>query len=122
LEEQAGVVGSFAAVGGTEFGLPGCGAHGNDVDDAANGAGAVERAGAAADELDALNGEFGLLLPVDPAADGVVEGYVVVGDKRAAGGGGAEAAQADSLGGGVGDERTGTAEKLEAGNLSDLAV
>ena len=69
-----------------------------------------------------MNGELGLLLPVNPAADGIVEGHVVVDDECAAGGGGAEAAQADSLGCGVGDERTGTAEELEAGNLADLAV
>ncbi len=43
LEQQAGVVGSFAAVGGTEFGLPGCWMDGDDVDDAADGAGTIER-------------------------------------------------------------------------------
>ena len=122
LEQQAGVVGSFAAVAGTEFGLPGCWTDGNDVDDAADGAGTIEIAGAAADQFDALDGELGLLLPVNPSADGVVEGHIVVGNKRAAGGGGTEAAQADALRCGVGDERTGAAEELEAGNLADLAV
>ncbi len=69
-----------------------------------------------------MNGELGLLLPMNPSADRVVEGYVVVGDKRAAGGGGAETAQADALRCGIGDERTGAAKKFEAGNLADLAV
>ena len=98
------------------------GRDGNHVDDAADGAGAVEIAGAAAHQFDAVDGELGLLLPVNPSADGVVEGHIVFGDQRAAGGGGTEAAQADALRGGIGHQRTGAAEQLDAGKLAQLAI
>ena len=85
------------------------GADGDDVNDAADGAGTVKVAGAAADEFDGLDGELGLLLPVNPTAERVVERDIVFGDQSAAGRGGTEGAKADSLRGGIGDERTGAA-------------
>ena len=38
LSERAGIVGAFPTVSGGEFGGVGCGANGNDIDDAADGA------------------------------------------------------------------------------------
>ena len=102
--------------------MVGGGADRNDVDDAADGARSIEVAGAAADEFDGLDGELGLLLPVNPSAERVVERHIVFGDERAAGGGGTQAAQADALRGGIGDQRTGAAEELDAGKLAQLIV
>jgi hypothetical protein len=69
-----------------------------------------------------VDGELGEFFPVDPAAVGVVEGDVVEDDEGAAGCGGAEAAEGDAFGGGVGDEGAGAAEELEAGDLAEFAV
>ena len=69
-----------------------------------------------------MDGELGPFLPVDPATDGVVQRNVVLGHQGAAGGGGSQAAQANALRRGVGDERTGAAEKLDAGKLAHLIV
>ena len=59
---------------------------------------------------------------MDPPANGIVERHIFHGEQGAAGGGGAEAAQAESLRGGVGDERAGAAEELDAGQLAELAI
>jgi hypothetical protein len=59
---------------------------------------------------------------VDPAGEGVVEGNVVLGDESAAGGCRSEAAQAEALGGWVGDQRAGAAERFYAGDKAKLAV
>ena len=93
-----------------------------NVDHAADGARSVEVAGAAADELDVFDGELGLLLPVNPAAERVVERDIVFGDEGAAGGGGTEGAKADSLRSGIGDERAGAAKELDAGKLAQLVI
>jgi hypothetical protein len=100
----------------------GGGPHGDHVQHAADGAGTVEVAGAAAHEFGTLDGELRLLLPMNPSADGVVEGHIVLGDEGAAGRSGAEAAYADSLRGGIGNERTGAAEHFNAGQLAHLVV
>ena len=62
---------------------------------------------------------MGLLGPVDVAAKGIVERGAVFEDKRAAGGGGAEAAERDALAGGVGDAGGCAAVELEAGVLAE---
>ena len=62
---------------------------------------------------------MGLLGPVDVAAERVVERGAVFEDKRAAGGGGAEAAERDALAGGVGDAGGCAAVELEAGVLAE---
>ena len=85
--ERAGIVGAFAAVAGADFDEVGGRPDGDHVEHAADGAGTIEIAGAAADEFGALNSELGLLFPVNPSADGVVEGHVVLCDEGAAGGG-----------------------------------
>ena len=120
--EQAVVVCSLAAIAGAEFSGVGRGAHGDHADHAADGAGTVEIAGAAAHQFDAPKGQFGLLLPVNPSAYGVVQRDIVLGEQGAAGGGGTQAAQADSLRGGVCHQRTGTAEEFDTGKLAKLAV
>ena len=102
--DEAVVAGAFRAVAGADLSEVCCGAHGDYVDDAADGAGAVEVAGAAADHLDALDGQLWLLLPVNPVGEGVVERNVILGDEGAAGGSGAESSEAQALGGGIGDE------------------
>ena len=100
----------------------GGGTRGDDVDDAAERAGAVEVGAAAGGEGDGVDGLGGDFVPVDPAAEGIVHGDVVLKDERAAGGGGAEAAQRDALAGGVLHARTGAAEEFEAGLLAELVV
>ena len=87
FEEEVCVVGVFGAVVGVQFGEVAVGALLHDVDNAADGGGAVEVAGAATDDFDGSDGELGELFPVDPAGEGVVERDVVFGDQGAAGGG-----------------------------------
>ena len=94
----------------------------DDIDDAADGAGAVKIAGASAGQFDVVDGERGLLLPVDPAAERVVEGHILLRDECAASGGGTEAAQADALRRGIGNERWRAAEEFDAGKLPELIV
>ena len=120
--QQAVVVGAFAAHCGTELDPVGRRAYGNHVDHAADGARSVEVADAAANKLDVADGELGLLLPVNPSAERIVERHIVLGDEGAAGGGGTESAKADALRSGIGDERAGTAEKLDAGKLAQLVI
>ncbi len=122
FSEQTGIESGFVAVTCPQLGTIGRGAGRDDVDDAADGARSIQVAGTAADDFDAVNGELGLLLPMNPSADGVVEGHVVFSDQRAAGGGGTQAAQADALRGGIGHQRTGAAEQLDAGKLAQLIV
>ena len=102
--------------------VAGRGPGGDHVDDAANGARPVEIAGSAAHHFDIANGELRLLVPVDPSAQRIVERLIVFRDQSAAGGGGTEAAQADALRGGVGDQRTRSAVELHARKLAHLAV
>jgi len=59
---------------------------------------------------------------MDGSGEGVVQRDIVFGEQGAAGGGGTECAEAHSLRGGVGDQRTGAAEELEAGKLAELVV
>ena len=59
---------------------------------------------------------------MNPAAERVVERDIVFGDQSAAGGGGTESAKTDSLRGGIGDERAGTAKELDAGQRAQLIV
>ena len=114
--------GGLAAAEGIEVEAR-CGGVGrDDVDDAAEGGRAVEVGAAAGGDGDGVDGEGGDLVPVDPAAEGVVEGGVVGEDEGAAGGGGAEAAQRDALAGGVLHARAGAAVEFEAGLLAQLVV
>ena len=100
----------------------GGGARGDDVDDAAERAGAVEIGAAAGGDGDGFDGLGGDFVPVDPSAEGIVHGDVVLEDEGAAGGSGAEAAQRYALAGGVLHARTGAAEEFEAGLLAELVV
>ena len=122
LCQRAGVVGAFAAAGGAHFQLLGGGMCGNEADHAADGRRAVEVAGAAAHQFHAVDGECRLFEPVNPAADGIVERHVVHHKQCPAGGGGPQAAQADALRRGIGNERAGAAEGFNAGNLTHGAV
>jgi hypothetical protein len=94
-----GCVGAKVEVGGglaatEDVGVEarGGGVGGDDVDDAAEGGGAVEIGAAAGGEGDGVDRFGGDLVPVDPAAEGVVEGRVIGEYEGAAGGGGTEAA------------------------------
>jgi hypothetical protein len=79
------VPGLLAAIAGTELGGVGCGRERDHVDHAADSARTIEVACAAADQLNLADGERRQLLPVNPAAEGIVEGHVVVSDQGAAG-------------------------------------
>ena len=122
LREQAVIECAFGAVAGPQFAEILGGPRRDQADHAAHGAGAVEVAGAAAHQFDALDRQFGLLLPVNPPSYGVVQRHVVLGDQGAAGGGGTEAAQADALRGGVGHQGAGAPEQLDAGKLTQPSV
>jgi len=98
------------------------GVGGDDVDDTAESGGAVEVGAAAGGEGDGVDGLGGDLVPVDPAAEGIVEGCVVGEDEGAAGSRGAEAAEGDALAGGVLHAGAGAAVELEAGLLAELVV
>ena len=120
--QQAVVVGAFATHCGTELDPVGRRAYGNHVDHAADGARSVEVADAAANKLNVADGELGLLLPVNPSAERIIERDIVLGNESAAGGSGTESAKADALRSGIGHERAGTAEKLDAGKLAQLVI
>ncbi len=114
--------GVLAAADGRGVEARGGGAGGDDVDDAAEGAGAVEVGASAGGDGDGVDGFGGDFVPVDPAAEGIVHGDVIFEHEGAADGGGAEAAERDALAGGVLDARAGAAEELEAGLLAELVV
>ena len=69
-----------------------------------------------------LDGQLRLFLPVNPSADGIVQRHIVFSDQGAAGRGGTQAAQADSLRRGIGHQRTRPAEHLHAGKLAQFVV
>jgi hypothetical protein len=95
---------------------------GDHVDDAAKGAGAVEVGAAAGRDghgFDCFGGDF---VPVDPSAEGVIHGDVVLEDEGSAGRGGSESAQGDALTGRILNARTGAAEEFEAGLLAEFVV
>ena len=117
--DGGGVLGAAESVG---FEMRGGGAGGNDVDDAAEGAGAVEIGAAPGGNGDGVERVGGDFVPVDPSAEGIVQGDVVLEDEGAAGGGGAEAAERDALTGGVLDAGAGAAEEFEAGLLAEFVV
>jgi hypothetical protein len=117
--EVGGVFGGAGEVG-CEEGFGGDGR--DDVDDAAEGAGAVEVGASAGGEGDGFDGFGWKFRPVNPAAEGVVEGDAGGEDERAAGGGGAESAERDALAGGVGDPGAGAPEEFEARVLAEAFV
>jgi len=86
---------------------------GHNIHDAADGAGAVEIRSAATQQLYLVDREGWNLVPMNPAAEGIVERNLVTDYERAAGSGAAEAAQAEAFGGGIGRPRAGAAEELE---------
>ncbi len=68
------------------------------LDDAAERVGAVQIAARPADDLHPLDGSLRHLVPVNPAAEGVVQREAVGEHQRATGAGAREAAQGDALG------------------------
>ena len=86
---------------------------GEDLDDAADRVGAVEVAAAAAQHLDAVDRRLRQLVPVDPAAERVVERHAVGEHQRPARTGAAQAAQRDALRRGIRHARRGAAEQRE---------
>ena len=70
---------------------------------------------AARRDVDGVEDELGKLVPVDPAAEGVIQRDAIFEDERAADRGGAEATEGDALAGGVLDPGAGPAEELEPG-------
>src|SRR5580704_2133649 len=95
---------------------------GDDVDDATERARSVEIGAAAGCEGDRFDGFGRDFVPVNPSAEGIVHGDVVLEDEGAAGCGGAETAQGNALAGGILYARAGTAEEFEAGLLTELVV
>ena len=89
---------------------------GNDVDDATDGGGAIEVGCATAKQVDAVDGKSGDLVPVDPAAEGIVERQLIRHDERAAGSRGPKATQRDTFSRRVGRPGTRTAEQREPGH------
>ena len=94
----------------------------HELDDAAQGPGAVEVRRPAPQHLDALEGEAGHSRPVDPAAERVVEREAVGEDEGAARPARPEPPQRHALGGGVGGAAAGAAEEGEAGDLPQRVV
>ena len=119
---QADGGGRLAAAEGIEIEAGGGGTDRDDVDDAAERAGAVEVRAASGGEGDCVDGLGGNLVPVDPAAEGIVHGDVVLEDEGAAGRSRAEATQGDALAGGVLHARAGAAEEFETGLLAEFVV
>ena len=92
------------------------------LDHAADGVGAVQVAGAAAHDFDAVDRHLRHAIPVDPAAEGVVERHAVGEHQRPAGARGRQPAQRDALRGRVGGARRRTAEQREAGREAQHVV
>ena len=94
----------------------------DDVDHPTQRAGAVKIGSAARGDGDGLDSFARNFVPVDPTAEGVVHGNVVLKDERAASGRGPESAQRNALAGWVLNARTGAAEEFEACLLAELIV
>src|SRR4029077_3268456 len=71
---------------------------GEDLDDAAEGVVAPDARAAAADDLDLLDALQRNTVPVDPAAEGVIDRYAVDQHEGAAGAARTDAAQRETLG------------------------
>ena len=102
--------------------LPGRGRPGDELHDAAEGAGAVQVRGPAAQHLDALEGEPRHPRPVHPPAEGIVEREAVGEDEGTAGSARPEAPQGHPLGGGVGGAAARATEEREADDLPQRVV
>src|SRR4030095_4046950 len=109
-----GVVGAVAAV---EIERPLGRPTGEDVDDAAERVIAPRARATAANDLDLLDPLQRDAVPVDPAAEGVVDRYAVDQHEGAAGTARADAAQREALGRRVRDEARRAPEEAEARDL-----
>ena len=93
-----------------------------DVDDATEGVVAPDARAAAAHDLDLLDRLERHAVPVDPAAEGVVERYPVEEDERAARPGGSDAAEGEALGRRMPDDARRAPEEAEARHLAQQVV
>ena len=92
------------------------------LDDAAERRAAVQVGGPALQDLDPLDRGPGNAAPVDPAAEGVVQGHAVEEDERAAGPARPHAAKRRALRRGVGDPAARPPEQGEPGHLPQRVV
>ena len=93
-----------------------------DLDDAAEGVVAPDARAAAADDLDLLDALQRDSVPVDPAAEGVVDRDTVDQDEGAAGPAGADTAERQALSRRVRHEARRAPEQAEAGDLAQEVV
>jgi len=94
----------------------------SEGDDAAHDEVAENTRGTAArdfHDVEVFGGDAG---PVDPAAEGIVEGDAVPENHCAAGAGGTQSAQGDALRAGIGDQAGGAAEETEPRQQAEAVV
>ena len=92
------------------------------LDHAAERVRAIEIAGGAANDLDAVNGRERNTIPVDPAAERIVEGPAVGDDEGAAGPGAGDSTQRHALGRRIRDARRRASKQAEAGRVTQRVV
>ena len=113
---------ALGAVLRLEIEHPARGPRRDDVDDAAHRVVAIQARGRAVGHLDTVHAVQGHTRPVDPAAEGIVEGDAVQHHERAALPARSDAAQGDALRGWLRHEAAGATEEAERRHLPQHVI